>query len=255
MKAIATIMIIIGLIIAIYPIADNLYTRYLESQLIDEWEESFSLHDLSEESTNDFEQLQLVFEEGQTDGDLTGADLPEVIDSFDPINPDDDEVPPIDAENANPTSTPTEEPSSASNQSPEKGKKAKLQAMGRIKIPKINVNIPILEGTSKANLKVGAGHVSGTSDIGTVGNAVLAAHRSHTYGRMFNRLDELEVGDKIEVTTKEGTFEYTIYKIHVVEPDDISVLYRSKEDKVLTLITCTPLYIASHRLIVHAVTP
>ena len=253
MKIVATIMIIIGLTIAMYPVADGLYTRYLESQLIDKWEEPLFFEEVSEESSNEFEQLQLVFDEGQTDADLIDLDLPEVVDNFKTVNSDDEDVQPT--ETIEPTNAPTQEPSPASSQSPEKGKKSKLQAMGRIKISTIDVNIPILEGTSKANLKVGAGHVTGTSEIGTVGNAALAAHRSHTYGRMFNRLEELEVGDKIEVTTNDGTFEYTIYKILVVEPDDISVLYRSKEDKVLTLITCTPLYTATHRLIVHAVAP
>ncbi|NLC43149.1 MAG: class D sortase [Clostridiales bacterium] len=255
MKFIATIMIIIGLTIAIYPAADSLYTRYLESQLLDEWEEPFFFEELSEESANDFEQLQLVFEEGQTDADLLDVDLPEVNVDFEISEDNTQEAQPLDTEDADPTNAPSPKPSPASSRSPEKGKKSKLQAIGRIKISKIDVSIPILEGTSKSNLKVGAGHVSGTSKIGTVGNAALAAHRSHTYGRMFNRLEELEVGDKIEVSTNDGTFEYTIYKIHVVEPDDISVLYRSKEDKVLTLITCTPLYTATHRLIVHAVTP
>jgi len=101
--------------------------------------------------------------------------------------------------------------------------------------------------------RVGAGQVSGTTKLGDIGNAALAAHRSHTYGRMFNRLDELEIGDKIIVETKDGTFEYTVYKKHVVEPTDLSVLNKNNKDRVLTLITCTPIYTATHRLIIHAV--
>ena len=255
MKIVATIMIIIGLTVGIYPVADNLYTRYLESQLIDEWEEPLFYEELSEESSSDFEQLQLVFDEAQTEPNPIDLDLPEVIDDFEATIIDVEEGGSVETEISDSINTATQEPSQAPSQSSSKSKNSKLEASGRIKISKIDVNIPILEGTSKANLKVGAGHVSGTSKIGDVGNAALAAHRSHTYGRMFNRLEELEVGDKIEVTTNEGTFDYTIYKIHVVEPDDISVLYRSKEDKVLTLITCTPLYTATHRLIVHAVAP
>jgi sortase A len=70
---------------------------------------------------------------------------------------------------------------------------------------------------------------------------------------MFNRLDELEVGDGIVVETADGSFEYTVFKKHVVEPDDLSVLNKNDRDRVLTLITCTPLYTATHRLVIHAV--
>lgn len=68
----------------------------------------------------------------------------------------------------------------------------------------------------------------------------------------FNRLNEIEVGDIIEVVANNKTFKYTVYETLIVEPTDISVLYRNDEDKVLTLVTCEPVKNPTHRLIVHA---
>lgn len=238
MRVIAVILIIVGLIIAAYPLADKAYTLYLEYKFMEEYIVSLTQDDVSSDTSDDFGQLQQVFEE----------ELDESIE---------DTAPPIN--NVSPTPSLQETNDSIKQESPSPTKKpkkksySKFKTIGRIEIPKIDVNIPILEGTSKANLKVGAGHLTGTSELGSIGNAALAAHRSHTYGRMFNRLDEVEIGDKIKITTNDDSFEYTVYEILVVEPNDISVLYRSREDSVLTLITCTPLYTATHRLIVHAV--
>ena len=254
MRIAATIIIAIGLAIGIYPLADRAYTRHLESQLtvpweISEWDVSLSEDGVSSETSEDFELLNLVFEE-ELDEDVDENE-DEILLNFN-MNEEEQSA---DSESVQAEETdeagPGEENPSSGNAG--KKKKSKLEAIGRIEIPKIDVNIPILEGTSKKNLKVGAGHITGTSKPGSIGNTALAAHRSHTYGRMFHRLDEVEIGDIIKITTSDGTFEYTVYKIHVVEPDDVSVLYRSKDERVLTLITCTPLYIASHRLVVHAV--
>ncbi|QNO14222.1 class D sortase [Alkalicella caledoniensis] len=124
--------------------------------------------------------------------------------------------------------------------------------MGIIQIPKIDVLLPILPGASNSNLNKGAGHLTETNELGEIGNSAVAAHRSHTYGRFFNRLDELEVGDKIIIKTYSGEFIYTVYDKKIVVPTDLSVLKSTKEERILTLITCTPLYRSTHRLIIHA---
>ncbi|HHY81744.1 MAG TPA: class D sortase [Clostridiales bacterium] len=243
MKIVSIVIIIIGLVIGAYPLVDEIYTRYLESQLTDEWDVQLSQDIDPVEVSSDYDKLQLIFEEEfseNPDEDINDTGETELTDEPEVLQPGE-------------TEAPTEQASPAPTNAPAKNKSSKLKAIGKLEIPKIKLSIPILEGASKTNLKVGAGHITGTSEIGSIGNAAVAAHRSHKYGRMFNRLDELEIGDKIKVTTKDGTFEYTVYKKHVVEPDDTSVLNRSKEDRVLTLITCTPLYTATHRLVVHAV--
>ncbi|MNI23351.1 Sortase family protein [compost metagenome] len=121
-----------------------------------------------------------------------------------------------------------------------------------IEIEKIDLKLPVLEGASKENMRHAAAHMSDTVPLGEVGNAAIAAHRARKEGRLFNRLNEVELGDLIKITTKNEKYTYKVIKISVVEPTDISVLNRNNDDKWLTLITCTPLYKSTHRLIVQA---
>lgn len=123
---------------------------------------------------------------------------------------------------------------------------------GIITIDKIDLKLPVLEGATKANMKHAAAHMKETAPIGEIGNAAIAAHRSRTAGRLFNRLNEVEVGDVISVKTSKEEYEYEVYDISIVEPTDISVLNGNKQDSILTLITCDPLVNPTHRLIIHA---
>lgn len=123
---------------------------------------------------------------------------------------------------------------------------------GIITIDKIDLKLPILEGATKANMKHAAAHMKETAPIGEIGNAAIAAHRSRTAGRLFNRLNEVKVGDTISVKTSDQEYEYEVYDISIVEPTDVSVLNGNKQDKILTLITCDPLVNPTHRLIIHA---
>lgn len=123
---------------------------------------------------------------------------------------------------------------------------------GIITIDKIDLKLPILEGATKANMKHAAAHMKETAPIGEIGNAAIAAHRSRTAGRLFNRLNEVEVGDTISVKTSDQEYKYEVYDISIVEPTDVSVLNGNKQDKILTLITCDPLVNPTHRLIIHA---
>lgn len=131
--------------------------------------------------------------------------------------------------------------------------KQKPKAIGVIEIPKIGIKLPVAEGADLATLKFSLGHMPNTAGLGSIGNAVVAGHRSHSFGSFFNRLDEVEVGDVINVYAGGKTYKYDVYTVKVVEPDDLSVLGGSNDHRILTLITCTPLYTSTHRLIVHAV--
>ncbi|WP_151737938.1 class D sortase ['Paenibacillus yunnanensis' Narsing Rao et al. 2020] len=124
--------------------------------------------------------------------------------------------------------------------------------IGIISIETIDVKLPILEGATKANMKHAAAHMKETAPIGEIGNAAIAAHRSRTAGRLFNRLDEVKAGDTVSVKTAEGQFDYEVYDISIVEPTDVSVLNGNDKDRILTLITCDPLVNPTHRLIIHA---
>lgn len=127
-----------------------------------------------------------------------------------------------------------------------------LNAIATIKIPSIKLKLPVLEGATQKNLKYAAAHLKETAAIGEVGNSAIAAHRMRAKGRLFNRLNEIKVNDKIIIETSGKTFTYTVNKISIVEPTDVSVLNYNKTDKRLTLITCDPVVDPTHRLIVHA---
>lgn len=121
--------------------------------------------------------------------------------------------------------------------------------IGIITIPKIDLKAAIGEGVDGETLKYAVGHFIGTPLPNEKGNFCIAGHRSYTYGEFFNRLDELEIGDKIIVETNAGKYEYYVYEKKVVEPTEVSVLDNTKA-ATITLVTCTPIRIATHRLII-----
>ncbi|MEO3946918.1 class D sortase [Gorillibacterium sp. CAU 1737] len=121
-----------------------------------------------------------------------------------------------------------------------------------LRIAKIDLELPVLEGASQANMKVGAAHMAETSSFGEVGNAAIAAHRARTYGRLFNRLNEIEVGDDLEMDYKGAHERYTVFRVVRVLPTDLSVLDGNGKDEIITLITCDPIDTATHRIIVQA---
>ncbi|AWP30475.1 class D sortase [Paenibacillus sp. Cedars] len=124
--------------------------------------------------------------------------------------------------------------------------------IGIIRIDKLDLELPILEGATQSNMKNAAARVTGTAKLGHTGNAAIAAHRAHKTGRLFNRLNELTYGDEIIIMTAGRELVYRVDQISIVEPTDVSVLEGNPYEQRLTLITCDPLYEATHRLIVQA---
>ncbi|MFA9397335.1 MAG: class D sortase [Clostridiaceae bacterium] len=121
--------------------------------------------------------------------------------------------------------------------------------IGIIKIPKIDLKVAIGDGVDMDTLKYAVGHYTDSVYPGDVGNCSIAGHRSYTYSEYFNRLDEVEIGDEILIVTSNGEFTYKVYDKFIVEPEETWVLDDSK-DSELTLITCTPVRSATHRLII-----
>jgi sortase A len=123
-----------------------------------------------------------------------------------------------------------------------------------LRIPKIGVKVLVVEGTTQDALRAGAGHYPGTPLPGDAGNVAIAGHRT-TYGRPFNRLDELGPGDELTLETPLGTYTYRAVPAFgghanpwVVVPTDFSVVSQST-GHLLTLTTCNPKGSASQRLI------
>lgn len=112
-------------------------------------------------------------------------------------------------------------------------------ARGIIYIPKIELEMLIFEGAGKVPLSKGSGMIEPEKEFG-MNNIGVAGHRSTTFGKQFNRLDELERNDEIKVETKTGTYVYVIVQKFVVNRTEVDVLADQKEP-MLTLVTCTPI--------------
>ncbi|MCW2715977.1 MAG: Membrane protein [Frankiales bacterium] len=125
----------------------------------------------------------------------------------------------------------------------------------RLRIPKLDVDVLVVEGTTTQALRAGAGHYEGSPLPGETGNLAIAGHRT-TFNRPFNRLDELGEGDLVELETPFAVHVYRAvapFAGHanpwVVAPDDFSVLDPEGDRSLLTLTTCHPKGSAEQRLI------
>lgn len=132
---------------------------------------------------------------------------------------------------------------------PEEISEAKM--LGILRIPGIHSVEPVLSGSSRNVLARALGHVEGTAWPGETGNCVIAGHRNYSFGKLFHRLNEVKTGDEIYLDTLEEAYHYVVTEIRIVEPDAVEILNPTDRDQ-LTLFTCTPIYLATHRLVVIA---
>lgn len=124
--------------------------------------------------------------------------------------------------------------------------------MGYINIPKINVNLPIYHGTDDEHMQKGVGHLTGTSFPigGTDTHAVLSAHTGLSSADLFTNLPDLKKGDLFYLHVLDEILAYEVDKITVVKPNETDDLKIVKGEDYVTLVTCTPYGINSHRLLV-----
>ena len=124
--------------------------------------------------------------------------------------------------------------------------------MGYITIPRIGVELPIYHGTSDAVLQVAAGHLEGTSlPVGRDHRmGALAAHRGLPSAKLFTHLDRLEVGDTFTITVLDRELTYEVDKISIVLPTEVDELKVVDGKDYVSLMTCTPYGINTHRLLV-----
>ena len=124
--------------------------------------------------------------------------------------------------------------------------------MGYITIEKIGVELPIYHGTSDSVLQVAAGHLEGTSlPVGGAStHAVISAHRGLPSAKLFTNLDQLEVGDIFTITVLDRVLTYEVDQISIVLPTETDNLKVTEGRDYVTLMTCTPYGINSHRLLV-----
>ena len=133
-------------------------------------------------------------------------------------------------------------------------------AFAQIRIPRIDLDVTMVEGVRRRDLKKGPGHLSGSPLPGQPGNSVISGHRT-TYGAPFGDLNDLSPGDRIEVETAVGLHIYEVREAPdrcqdesgncIVRPTDLWVT-EPREGAWLTLTTCHPKFSARRRLIVFA---
>lgn len=124
--------------------------------------------------------------------------------------------------------------------------------MATLEIPKIDVDLPVYHGTDDSVLSIGVGHLEGTSlPVGGAStHAVLSGHRGLPSSKLFTRFDELVKDDLFYIHVLNQTLAYQVEKIEVVEPDEVDALQIEADKDLVSLVTCTPYGLNTHRLIV-----
>lgn len=223
-KSVVRIILIVGfcvgLIISLYPLISNIYSRKNQIQIINDYTEDIKNIDSKKIS----EELSLANAYNQKLNQtivLTDPFDPNAIDMaddvyYDILNYTDDGV------------------------------------MAYINIPKIDVNLPIYHGTDNEHMLKGVGHLVGTSfPVGGIDtHAVLSAHSGLSTAELFTNLADLKEGDLFYIHVLNDVLAYEVDKINVVKPDETNDLKITPGKDYVTLVTCTPYGVNSHRLLV-----
>ena len=128
------------------------------------------------------------------------------------------------------------------------------EAMGSIHIPSIKSSLPIYHGTTEEVLNKGIGHLFGSSlPIGGAStHAVLTGHTGLSQATLWDNLVDVKVGDAILIDVHGQKLQYEVYDLEIVLPNETENLQVRPGEDLITLITCTPYAVNSHRLLVHA---
>lgn len=210
----------IGLIISLYPLISNIYSRRNQIQVINDYTEDIKEID-TKQIAKELELANAYNRKLNQTIVLTDPFDPSAIDMaddayYDILNYTEDGV------------------------------------MAYINIPKIDVNLPIYHGTDSEHMLKGVGHLVGTSfPVGGVDtHAVLSAHSGLSTAELFTNLADLKKGDLFYIHVLDDVLAYEVDKINVVKPDETNDLKIVPGQDYVTLVTCTPYGINSHRLLV-----
>jgi len=120
----------------------------------------------------------------------------------------------------------------------------------RLQIPKINQDVPVVEGDGWEQLKKGVGHQINSANPGEAGNVVLSAHND-IHGEIFRDLDQLEIGDLVVLFSERQSYTYVVEDVLIVEPTQVEFL-ESTSASITTLISCYPYLVDNKRIVVIA---
>lgn len=229
-RILSLLLIILGIAIMLYPKFSERYITYKQEKLLDLWEESLQTIEIdsSEES---------IIDEVILSGEISFS-----------VNDETDQELLMEKLLIQEISKELKELKEKERKKKERIQKQRLEYInshmeGTLKIEKISLSLPILKGTTEKNLNFSVASINGTGKPWTIGNYGIAGHRSHGYGRNFNRLDELAVGDVIEVLdTENNHYSYKVNQKIIVYAKDVWVLNSQVDKKEITLVTCHPLY-------------
>lgn len=210
----------VGLIISLYPLISNIYSRRNQIQVINDYTEDIKEID-TKQIAKELELANAYNRKLNQTIVLTDPFDPSAIDMaddayYDILNYTDDGV------------------------------------MAYINIPKIDVNLPIYHGTDSEHMLKGVGHLVGTSfPVGGIDtHAVLSAHSGLSTAELFTNLADLKKDDLFYIHVLDDVLAYEVDKINVVKPDETNDLKIVPGQDYVTLVTCTPYGINSHRLLV-----
>ena len=218
-KIISTILFVLGFGLCFYPLVSNLINRIEQGRIISTYKEDLKEDDtdILQEYLNEAEKYNEAL--AIRDGGIVNADARELL-TYENYN-------------------------NLLNLS-DKG------VMGSIEIPNIDVNLPIYHGTEEENIVVGAGHVYGSSLPvgGSSTHSLLTSHSGLANAKLFTRLDEMKTGDLFYITVCNSVLTYKVCNIQVIKPEEVDSLTIQEGKDLVSLITCTPYGINTHRLIV-----
>lgn len=225
------IVIMMGILLMLYPKFKDLYDDYQQKMLIKKWKESFSIIDNNEQG--DIDENSTLIDGLKDKGiDIEAEDLEEVdLEDLNIFHNEEN----VDEINLNKVIN---------------DEYVKNNMVGILTIDSIDLNLPILNKTTKENLSITLTTIEPDRKPGQIGNLSIAGHRSHAYGKNFNRLDEIIEGDLILVDVGKATYTYTVTEILIVNPEDVWVLDGDGISKEITLVTCHPLKNPTHRMII-----
>ena len=220
-RLLAGLVILASVAVLLYPWASNFVFEHQADSLISTYEK-----DLSEQSTP---ELEAMLEQAQRYNAALSADHVQLIDPF-----TSESLTGISEDYASLLST------------------SDTEVMAYIEIPKIGVYLPIYHGTDASTLEKGVGHLEGSSLPvgGKDTHSVLSAHTGLNSAKLFTDLVDLEQNDLFFVHVLGQTLAYQVDQILVVEPHDVSALMLEPNRDLVTLLTCTPCGVNTHRLLV-----
>ena len=213
----AALIFLIGLGVLFYPVGSDLWNQYRQNQLAEDYEQT--VRQLTPEDYSKWRNAAKKYNkqlQWQAYDAFSGTDLDKDDPYWSLLNVNNDGV------------------------------------MGYLEIPKISVRLAIYHGTSEKVLEQGVGHLVGTSlPVGGKGtHSVLSAHCGLPTALLFTNLDQMQKGDLFYLHVLGDTLAYEVDQILVVEPDDISALEPVAGKDYVTLLTCTPYGVNTHRLLV-----